>query len=803
MLHSVTKVESLKACGAFRDFKWTSTVGNATQFKRRNVFFGWNGSGKTTLSRVFRCIESWQTGNAEDSGLEPGWQAKLRIAGRADPVKVVEDKANDFPPVRVFNSDFIMESVVGVDGPLSPIITLGKESANDAKRLATLESDLREVHRTNAAINEKLEKAEKEWKKRCSGQAGAIKVALEGSGISEFRNFNAPRLMARLDKFKDDKKAIQEATLSGKDLQLHRSMLASEEKSRLDLLHYDEGGDAELAEQVVETCGRSVVVQAIEALGESPDIESWVGEGLALHLSHDAKTCLYCGQSLPPSRVKALEGHFDSAYTDLLYDLGKLEALLEEVLESLDELKSKLPPIAAVLKPHQPACTKALDLLTARVGVRRKVLEKALKFVQQRRAQPLKAVRARIDEIPSLKSELDALGKVIASHNRDVTNRQSLLETACSKIADHMVLKLKDDWLSYLSLQEKSDKRLKLLVHQEEHLIDELSALRKEVEGHGRTADTLNRDLADYLGHGDLTLTPVDTGYRLDRRGAETSVLSLSEGEKTALAVLYFLRTLDAKGFDRTRALIVVDDPVSSLDSNALFAAIAYMCSRLDDAGQLILLTHNFTAFREWKKWAARGTGGAEYFQCKAVEEDGRRSCTIGPLDELLQYYETEYHYLFDYVVRASKGECRAHELLPLPNVARRVLEAFLAFKRPRASEGPRVSKQGKSADLDLFQFKGMLKGFSDDRLSRLDRFVNTFSHNDRVVVPGADVNPLGEAKRHAEDLLVFMDLLDSHHVSEMKQVIAAEVEPVRAASKKTADSKESAEPAVAVKAKK
>ncbi len=42
-----------------------------------------------------------------------------------------------------------------------------------------------------------------------------------------------------------------------------------------------------------------------------------------------------------------------------------------------------------------------------------------------------------------------------------------------------------------------------------------------------------------------------------------------SEGERTAIAFLYFLKSLQDKSFDLANGIVVIDDPVSSLDANA------------------------------------------------------------------------------------------------------------------------------------------------------------------------------------------------------------------------------------------
>lgn len=118
---------------------------------------------------------------------------------------------------------------------------------------------------------------------------------------------------------------------------------------------------------------------------------------------------------------------------------------------------------------------------------------------------------------------------------------------------------------------------------------------------HRQPAEELNEDLNKYLGHGELQLEIRETGYVITRNSVPAE--SLSEGETTAIAVLYFLKSLQDRRFELNKGLVVLDDPVSSLDTNALYLAFGFIRARTTNAGQLIVLTHNFTFFREVRNW--------------------------------------------------------------------------------------------------------------------------------------------------------------------------------------------------------
>ncbi len=599
--------------------------------------------------------------------------------------------------------------------------------------------------------------------------------AVDRSGISTYsgRSFEAPQFRTRLKslyKRVDDQSA---ATLTSDELRQHKETLTAEVKEPQAELPTPQSGDAVLLKGVLDLCRRPLAVETIDALAKDTDVADWVRSGLALHEKKKASNCLYCAQTIPPERIDALKRHFDTAYQTLLTDIGQAWVALRNVEDECDQTERAIPSPDAITATLRKEVKEAAQALHTAIESRRQVIHKARKQLETRRADPLVDFEPLPLEPVTIAREINAVNEVLQRHKSAVDNRDALVKDACDRIVDHVVAGYMHHEEALTAKQSRWAKVATCLKEWLRDIDQSIATLDKEVKGHAHTANELTSDLKDYLGHGDLSLVPVDVGYKLQRRGVDAPVSSLSEGEKTGLAVLYFLRSLDAEDRDPTRSVVVVDDPVSSLDSSALYAAITFICHKLDDAGQVILLTHSFTAFREWKKWAAKkGEGGAAFFQCKAIVSDDGRHSTIGLLDALLENYESEYHYLFHYIVRAADDDLVNHELLPLANVARRVLEAFLAFRRPRPAEGKGSGQGKRSMDLDLGQFADRCSRVKPSEVSRLERFVNTFSHNDTIAVPGSDRTPTGEAKQIAEVLMDFMADLDQEHVDEMKLLV-------------------------------
>jgi wobble nucleotide-excising tRNase len=244
---------------------------------------------------------------------------------------------------------------------------------------------------------------------------------------------------------------------------------------------------------------------------------------------------------------------------------------------------------------------------------------------------------------------------------------------------------------------------------------------------------------------------------------------NLSEGEKTAIAFLYFLKSLEDKDFTLTEGIVVIDDPVSSLDANSLYGAFGYLKEKTVNAKQLFILTHHFTLFREaknWLKFLGKDHQKIAKYQIECEHGTNCRISRICALQKLLDEYDSEYYYLFHRVYWIGYNDNPAGSIehyYGMPNVARRLVEAFFAFKRPAQLKG----------DSD----KGLLEAIQKTQLdiaekTKIYRFLNTFSHLRRIGDQEHDISILSETPAIMKSVLNMIELEDPGHFAEMKQVI-------------------------------
>jgi wobble nucleotide-excising tRNase len=112
---SWTRVTKIKDCPSFVEFRSGTDL---PEFKKYNLIYGWNGSGKTSFSRVLRSFELGENYYKHPERV-PEFEFKLKNGKSID-----QNGLTAFPNIKVFNKDFIEDSVFGTSGP-KPIFFLG------------------------------------------------------------------------------------------------------------------------------------------------------------------------------------------------------------------------------------------------------------------------------------------------------------------------------------------------------------------------------------------------------------------------------------------------------------------------------------------------------------------------------------------------------------------------------------------------------------------------------------------------------------------------------------------------------
>ena len=549
-----------------------------------------------------------------------------------------------------------------------------------------------------------------------------------------------------------------------------------------------------LQQEVQDALRASVVSAVIDELAANPTVASWVQIGLSLHIQGgDAAACKFCNQPLPATRLRQLEAHFNDQFRQFNQNLAALVGRIENAANAIGvvTLPSSKDLYPELRREYEEACGGVkLHLNNVRSGLL--ALARAVRVKQERVFESLDlrsllsggsglpdddvSILARLME--ALSAGLPALGEfmgrlalervnaLLAKHNSKTASFAEQVKSTRERLHLHELSVALPGWSEKQTRLEDATKLHAAAKESWGNARLDMLALETDIRDHRQPADELNRELVAYLGHDEIQVAVEDNGYRLVR--CDGAATNLSEGERTAIAFLYFLKSLQDRSFDLEHGIVVVDDPISSLDTNAIYSAFGFMKRRLCDAGQLFVLTHNYTFLRQVKNWfghlnRGRGQKPARFFMLRAAYRDGQRNSALEALDPFLRDYESEYHFLFKRVVEASglPGGAPLQSYYELPNLARRLLEAFLVFKVP--------DQKTLHARLEAVDFDGPKK-------TRIQRFLDTHSHAEQIGEGHDDASALGEAPEVLRDVLALIKECDERHFARMKLAIAPPV---------------------------
>jgi wobble nucleotide-excising tRNase len=740
----------------FRDFAWPSDLHAFGQF---NVVYGWNGCGKTTLSSLLSLVE-------KKTALTEG-EVELELDG-ATKVEGSAFASAQLPQVRVFNRDFITATLSHAGG-IAPIYFLGEDSVEKQAQVDRLKGDLGFANTEVTVATSEKKTADDKLDEFCVAQAKIIKAALTSANNTTYNNYDKRSFKRAVQALDAQSAAV--AMLPDEQKAPLRSHKDAQPKPAIEKISAPSIDIAALTSEVDALVGRSVVAQTLDELKANTTLAAWVQQGLALHSGeHQSDACRFCLHPIEAARRAALEAHFNDAFArfqkDLTALLTKLQAAkqragslsLPDASRFYESLASEIATANTSVTSARSEAEVALDGLIARVEARRDN-----PFAPAATAAPTPATSA------SLAKAFTALNAIIEKHNQTSAQFKASVDEACKKLEASYAAEAHAEFVQLSKAVTTANTALEDIKAKRAGIQAQIDELERAILEHRRPADELTEELRAYLGRDELRFEVRGTGYALTRGGQPVS--HLSEGERTAIAFLYFLKKLQDKTFDLKNGIVVIDDPVSSLDANAMFSAFSYMRDRTSECGQLFIFSHSFPFFREVKNWFHHlpkqnksnvEQRPARFFLLRSYRHtDGQRASVLGPLDRLLEEHDSEYQYLFKRVYeeahRANVDSLEHH--YGLPNVARRLLESFLAFRFPDVRG-------------ELYQRFARVN-FDSAKKTRILRLLNTYSHSGAIADPGHDLTLLAEAQPVLVDVLALMEAVDKDHYEGLKKLVA------------------------------
>lgn len=559
-----------------------------------NFFYGNNGAGKSSIAHAID----------EDDGVV--W---------------ADGKTRSDYDVLVYNQAFINDNFENY-GDLAGVFIFGEEDIEAKRKIAELTE----------------QKKDKSYKRTAAGEEYKTKTAGLDVAMTELQETcftSTADIRKRFEKCMDGKKQKKSFT----DAVLAEKNPAEHDISELERLYdvaFDDSARAypefkragskttygslpgkELLDKVIVSSSDTPFANFMKALGVSAS--SWVRDGHTHYSAAAAGKCPYCQQKLPAHFEDDIAACFDAQYQQDIRDLGQFKATYEaETAEIVRSLKANMDDVLETvdLKPYQEKIA---------------LLESSFEINRQRIADKCKdpAMTVSLEDTDSLLLEIgsmiDEINKTIKANNDVVSEKKTSKAKCKTDIMQHLAFMLAGEVKKYYDEVARLKKEIndllelgKQLKKDVTDLTTQISELNKHNANTEAAIDSINKILREsgFQGFSIRAKTGVENVYEIIRENGEVAE-NLSEGERNFIAFLYFYHLVrGSKNSEELKEkIVVIDDPVSSMDSTALFIVSSivreminvcrnnteYMNPKVpgDYIKQLFILTHNVYFHRE------------------------------------------------------------------------------------------------------------------------------------------------------------------------------------------------------------
>lgn len=608
MLGSVDKIDRV---GVFK-----STNGASFKFGRLALIYAGNGCGKSTLTAILRAAsESDARAMSDRQAIGTTDPAFVKLTSQAGDVLTLQNGAWNGKPLTswIFDSEFVERNVHSA-GAVDP-----------AHRANLLEFAI-----GDSAVSQQVALT------AAQEAAAAAKTALTENGAAILAHAHSADSRCALDVF--EKLPVREEPSSA--LTTAESNLVAGQNAakvtalpvpteiQIPLLSVPELGEV-LGTTLdgIHERARILVGSHIESLGEgATDAESWISRGLALS---SGSHCSLCGQQTEGVELFEMYAHFfNDAYRTLRDHVDKVEEILGPVARRriADSVRGdhKQAITAAtgwrsyVDVPDLPALSgfdEALNKLGAAIDLlldaKRQRLEISAGAAGDL-AEIVTLTRAVYAPILNTNRRINAIAGTIEAYKLtlDASNLPALEQAKAT--AQLAVVRQSAKVLGLFEARKKLKRELKILDKDVQNARAKLKSAMESTLGQFEVsinshlsklgaAFSIEKITSNFQGGGGAR-----SNYALRLKGRSIDISKgeppfrhvLSEGDKRTLAFAFFCVTVLAQP-DLRGQMVIVDDPVTSLDNSRRRHTTATLDRMSQRGAQLIVLAHDPGYLRE------------------------------------------------------------------------------------------------------------------------------------------------------------------------------------------------------------
>ncbi|WP_028975686.1 AAA family ATPase [Sporolactobacillus terrae] len=632
-------------------------LGCKLSLKKINYIFGSNGTGKTTISEFLRSKESSSSCSIE-------WEH------------------NTPQDIYVYNRHFVDENF-NVRNAIKGIFTLGKESTDLLNKIDEISGEIVKHKEKIGRLDSNIDTVKVEIENvetRFMNQCWDVKLKYDEAFKKAFKGLRNKKeyFMSRcvkeaknndcdLHTFIDLKKRVESVFEGNKD------------KIRsIPEIYYDVSIERKpiFKEKII---GKEDI--NISKLISKLNISDWVRQGRNyINLSDDL--CPFCQQKLPLKFKELLDEYFDETYTEQLALLKSssenYSKVIQLILDKQHFLTDEYMPFGDIGKIKH-----FFEMIDSIYKENKQILEK--KSSEPSRSVELNPIAKYIKQI---NEEIRQINTQINEHNRLIDNIKEEKAKLTKDIWRFVVEENKRNY-EYFKSESTSKNRALSGMKKRKVEIDEFSRkLEQDIIQHQNqltsTLPSINEinKLLKCFGFTNFHLDESEEkgNYKIVREDGCDANDTLSEGEKTFITFLYFYQLINGsneKGKVKTKRAIVIDDPISSLDSNILFVVSNLINGlkqkiRNNDSTfkQLIIFTHNVYFHKEVSFNIGQGSQ-------KLNDETFWILTKVYNVSHAKEYNENPIKNSYELLWKELKDNPNP---ITTPNIMRRILENYFKF---------------------------------------------------------------------------------------------------------------------------
>ena len=591
----------------------------------------------------------------------------------------LKDSENTPANYRFYNKDYIknnllLENNLGLKGVIA---TFGSKDVDVEKEILQKEKEIKDTLTITKDIKSSEEKINNE----------ILNIFNYKKGNSSIKKKFASSIEELIEAYKKD---LQPALrLVTKDELINFKDTSEYEKDLLALQTLKIIDVSVIYDEEINSINNIMLMEYNNEEIPSTKIIEWLKEGLEIHKKENSEQCKFCGGNL---NIKEIEEKTQKYLKDRKQqDLQKLEIFV-------DKLKNIINIKETIIRNGQVVSNMVGDSVNNFYDIVIENINKLEDYVYVIDLKIKNMTNVYQFDKENIINIMKNISNAFTNINNEKNNKISILNSKIEKsnilIKGAIALEISNNSLikTLLAEKEENTKVLEETQKNNQKLLAEISKLKNSKSTTSDFANYLN-ELLLQLGI-DFYLDIVEKNYVIKHRNDNIPLLldDISEGENNLLALLFFYYELfnddKQKQFKNEIKIIVVDDPISSVDDVNKMYILELVKKIINlEYPQIFIFTHVWEDFCNicYGKTGCDKEGEKTPYRFYEIKKNENGSYLVKTKTNETPY-KHDFKEIYEFSKKVNANDLTECEIYHYPNIMRKILEQFMAFKVSNSS---------------------------------------------------------------------------------------------------------------------